>query len=251
MGRPPCTRVFAYSTASSSTRWAAPTISAVRASAPACRAPRRAADEPRRSSALTAAPSNATSKSFSGPMTPSGHRAMPRRSAGTRRGCVSPPPRAGAASAPAPRAAHRLDEQDDVEQRALAAAELGRNQQPLPAELRHAPPQGVVHASRIERHALHPLGRTVLLQEVARGGDEQLLGGRGTKVHQAFLGSAGRPRTRTATVVRSTSAVPPAIVWPRLVRYACEISPSRRASREPARSGAHGPSRSMPSRASF
>ena len=83
IGRPPCTRVRACSTARSRTRWAAPTISAVRASAPAV-SPAASASAPpaSRSSAWTSTASNVTSKSFSPLSVSSGSRAMPRRSAG-------------------------------------------------------------------------------------------------------------------------------------------------------------------------
>src|SRR5499426_694241 len=105
MGRPPWTRVFACSTASSSTRCAPPTISAVRASEPARSAGVRSASPsptpPSRSSGPTSTPSNVTSKSFSPLIASSGRRATPGRSVGTTTRLGAPPTRTATTSSSA------------------------------------------------------------------------------------------------------------------------------------------------------
>ena len=88
MGRPPCTRTRACSTQSSSTRRAAPAISALRASAPDAQGGRRSAraspGAPSRSSARISTSANTSSKSLSPVMLSSGCTVMPARSIGSR-----------------------------------------------------------------------------------------------------------------------------------------------------------------------
>jgi hypothetical protein len=94
-----------------------------------------------------------------------------------------------------PGAAHLLDEQDDVDQRAVAAAELGRDQETGPPQLGHASPQRFLETALVEGQALHELGRTVLAQERARRRRQDLLGRRQAKIHLS-VSTRRRPSAR-------------------------------------------------------
>jgi hypothetical protein len=59
-------------------------------------------------------------------------------------------------------ASHLFHQQDDIEERPVAAAQIGRNEKSLPADLGHAPPQRFIEAARLEGDALRGLRRTVL-----------------------------------------------------------------------------------------
>ena len=123
--------------------------------------------------------------------------------------------RAGEAGAP-----HLLGEEHDVEDGPVAAAEVAGDEQSRPAELAELRPQRA--AVLVQRLASgRRLERAVAGEEVAgRGLQEPLAVGR-AEVHRSGARrqrSLGRPRPRVATVVRRISEVPPAIVWPRLVR---------------------------------
>ena len=151
--------------------------------------------------------------------------------------------RAGQAGAP-----HLLDQQNDVEERAAAAAELGRDQQARPAELGHAPPERVAKprassgrpARRSGGQCWRRNSRAVAAGAAApREGESPSLGaclsarpaGRGRAPRRSCGGSR---RCRRRSCGRGSSGTG---------------ARSRRASgaqREPARSGPQGPSRSMP-----
>ena len=263
MGRPPWTRTRACSTQSSSTRWAAPTISALRA-----RAPRRKAGAsssqplpgaPSRSSGPTSTWANSSSKSLSPVMLSSGRAVMPARSIGSTSAvgpaaarpstitsvatCASgtkslrPVRRPGAAtgrasasgssrpdssstasvqirspsarpgsSVPGAAAAGRgqrgggddrardegaraagasqlLHQRQRVPDRASAAAQLRRDQQPRPSERRDLLPEVGREAPRVEGQLLHALGRAALLEEGPRRLLQDLLRRREREVH--------------------------------------------------------------------
>ncbi len=117
-----------------------------------------------------------------------------------------------------------LDQREGVGDAAAASSELWRDQEPGPAERRDLLPEIGREAPGVERQLLHPLGWAAVLEEGARRLLEELLRRREGEIHRRAAyprprGSAGRPRARTAMVVRWISEVPPARVWPQLVWY--------------------------------
>ena len=122
------------------------------------------------------------------------------------------------------RVAHLLDEQGHVEQRAAAAAELRRHEQPGPAELGHPRHSASSKPRASSTHSCTRSGgqcsfrnaRAVEVSICCEGEGRMSIAQ--PRLRASAFGSAGKPSPRTAMVVRSTSAVPPAIVWPRLVR---------------------------------
>src|SRR5882724_1875417 len=134
-------------------------------------------------------------------------------------------------------AAHLLEEEDNVDHGAAAAAVFHGDQEARPAEDGDLLPQRSRKAA-LAGHALRHDGRwTVALEEIAGGAHEKLLALGEVEVHglaPSFhaRASAGRPSPRVATVERRISEVPPAMVWPRLVWYTCWIRPLSLAQRE-------------------
>src|SRR6266498_603601 len=135
------------------------------------------------------------------------------------------------------RAAHLLEEEDNVDRGAAAAPVFHGDEEARPAEDGDLLPQ-LGGKAALAGHALrHDVRWTVTLEEIAGGAHEKLLAVGEAEVHGLALpsharASAGSPSPRVATVERRISEVPPAMVWPRLVWYTCWIRPLSLAHRE-------------------
>jgi cyclic beta-1,2-glucan synthetase len=82
-----------------------------------------------------------------------------------------------------------------------------------PAQCRNAAPEVVGKAALMEGERLYQSRGTVLLKHLTSCAQKQFLGFCQAKIHGGqLLLSRGRPKPRVATVVRSTSEVPPAMV---------------------------------------